>query len=347
MVMLEWAADLIADGLLTADAAAKLELLTKPLEQQKFGDLQKSLRSLQQVGRKMDRDHPSKAEVCRTIDHIKSQLVLKAKVPAAAAPAEATLPPPQPVLRADRSRPLKLLFCHGNGGSSFISESFQIAAAAEALKTQVDCPQGEFAFDEHKLRTAVGLTPEMRAAGLSGELEMFGWFDTETKTHGGTEYNVAVSQAAIDAAVDQLEAYIVAQGGYDGMLGFSQGFSVLQELAERLPRINANAKCVRKVSFMAGWGVTDSIQVSRELFGRPNPRKMQEVVHTQLGPLKVFICTGSKDGVLSGSSANEMVSKLQNIWTEAGAVVKTAIWEGDHRMPPVGHKCYQELNAFV
>ena len=150
-----------------------------------------------------------------------------------------------------------------------------------------------------------------------------------------------VTQAAFDKCIDQVCEHIVSKGGYDGILGFSQGFNVTMAVAERIAAVNE--KCTKKVTFLAGFGVALTTYASRDVHGISDPYVVPPAAHTDLGPLKVFLCTGNKDPH-SGETRRD---KLATMWAAAGAVVKKHTNSGGHRLPAAGDLAYAELDAFI
>ena len=255
--------------------------------------------------------------------------------------------------KLSRASPPKLLFLHGNGGSAFLAENFQIPGLVEGIKgANVHCMNGFCKLKEAQLRTSAGLDDEMRKMALNGDIELFSWYESETKNdcvdpvsfgrpHTETQ-NMPIDNRQIPGAVQKVKQHIIDAGGYDGIVAFSQGFTVALALAEELEAINQ--KCPKKVTFIAGFGATMTNYVSRSHFGIKEAFTVPKpVAQTPLGPLKVFICGGSRDE----HSGRERVQKLSEMWSTAGAAVATHIWEGQHRLPPPGDKAYAALDAFV
>ena len=126
-------------------------------------------------------------------------------------------------------------------------------------------------------------------------------------------------------------------GGFDGIVGFSQGFTLAMALAEKLEEINA--KCPRKITFIAGFGMTLTHYIARELDGVKDPFTVPPVAKTPLGPLKVFLCVGTEDEF----TGPKRMEHVRRIWAKAGAKTVSTTFQGGHKMPHSGHKAYKEL----
>ena len=250
---------------------------------------------------------------------------------------------PAPLVRMKRSAPLKLLFLHGNGacirgvkpmphpcllcrflsrasthvpvhgtgGSGMMAENFQMPGLLKAIKggAKADCPEGFVKLGKKELESNAGLDAEMRKLGLSGDLELFMWYEvmpvqyTDKVSDPGVEgagipnalrtlplplrllplpltlmapplltplrapvsppsspsagspfsyqVNMPTDPAQYPRARSKMREHVIKQGGYDGIIGFSQGFSLAMDLAEDLEAINA--ACATKISFIGAW----------------------------------------------------------------------------------------------
>jgi predicted esterase len=262
-------------------------------------------------------------------------------------------PPRPPLQRLPRKGPLQLLFLHGNGDNAMLSQSFIAPAIVKAVTggAKVDCPSGDVKWTKEDIESKDTISAELKEMALSGDVELFGWYRNKPREYVDTvtdpghplkgNINVPTSRDEVQQAVDKVAKHIVSKGGFDGIVGFSQGFTMAMALAEQLEQINA--KCARKITFIAGFGMTLTHYIARELEGASKPFVVPPCAQTPLGPLKVFLCSGTED-VHAGPKRME---RVRRIWASAGAYTASHTFQGGHKMPHSGHKVFTELDGFI
>jgi predicted esterase len=155
----------------------------------------------------------------------------------------------------------------------------------------------------------------------------------------GAVENLPASMAVANATTHKVCKYIVDSGGFDGIVGFSQGFDVAAAVAERVDWLHERVS--RKLTFIAGFGVSHELYLARDKFGEPEPY----VPRGPKGVVKLFLCTGDADELCG----TRRIERLRAIFTESGAAaaVETHAWSGGHAMPPQGDAAYKKLLEFI
>jgi len=126
-------------------------------------------------------------------------------------------------------------------------------------------------------------------------------------------------------ALDKLEEKIIAEGGYDVILGFSQGGEVVQNIVDRLASINSQVET--KVKMIA-------------LFGSRTYYKKYGAIKSTFAPgeLSAFVAMGTADN----EDIKDATRDTDNLWDlpefkktfeAAGIKTTTSTHNGGHEMP--------------
>jgi hypothetical protein len=229
-----------------------------------------------------------------------------------------------------------ILYLHGFGNSADMA-TLQIGGLQQALDATIHRLNGFHALDEEQVKLGAGIPQEVKE--LWPDFPLFSWYSIRRveAPEGSTDrpVNWPVSFGAVEAARDRIVDHIVKSGGYDGVVGFSQGASMAMLVAERVSEINALV--ARKLKFVGCFACANSIFICRG--GEPpNAAPAYSAPGTMVG-LRAFFCAGSDDPF----SGPDKISALEESFRVAGADVAACMWEGVHRMPPPGHQAYQSM----
>ncbi len=229
--------------------------------------------------------------------------------------------------------PLKVLYLHGFANSSMIGE-LQVLGLEAGLRTKVEMLQGFVKLDDEQIRYGKGMDEDMRSAGLAGEIELFSYYAVKNEP-GQLFVNMPKRLEDFTSAADRVIEHIVEQGGYDGIVGFSQGATMSLMVAERIAEVHERC-AARKLRFIGCFGVGYTAYIARGF----------DPAAGSLSPLDgIFLSCGSEDHVTNGTIIGELKEKL-----EAGGAPRVATHVSDgvtHRLPPEGDGAYAALRDLI
>ena len=255
--------------------------------------------------------------------------------------------------------PPRLLFLHGFGNSATIAELQTMALKAEVCD-DVKILEGTVVLAEEQLRTAAGLDADLRKEGLAGTMTLHGWYPVEVV--GGL--NHPRSFADVSAAAGAIAELIVSAGGYDGIVGFSQGASTALVVAERVAEINERlAPPARRLRFVAGLAVGRNAAVmyrkraeeagggggavggsgAAEGGGGGAAAESGGPAAGSLAGLSLVLAAGGADEL----SDQPTLEKIGEQARAAGAVVEVRRYPGGHVLPTAGDQTYAAIKALA
>ena len=195
--------------------------------------------------------------------------------------------------------------------------------------------------------SVVDYSPQLVELGLAGgkgyQLKGYGHIEapaTDPKNDPTCQTNcegvtwAKMSKASMDFALDALEKHVVKEGGYDMIVGFSQGGEVVQNLLNRLQAINEKVEHKTKVIALFG------TRIYYKKYG-PITAKFAPAPEEDTPPeLKAFVVMGQKDN----EDIKDASRDTDNLWDlkefkstleAAGIEVQTETHPGGHEMPDV------------
>jgi predicted esterase/desulfoferrodoxin (superoxide reductase-like protein) len=247
---------------------------------------------------------------------------------------------PQIRREIDTRQAMKILYLHGHANTVKIGEK-QVEAMKSYMKAK---PKIEVLPGNVKLTSkmhfasVIDYSPHLVELGLSGskeyQLEGYGHIEgpaKDPKNDPTAQTNcekvtwAKMSKESMDLAVQKLAEKVIADDGYDAIIGFSQGGEVIQNYMNILQEVNEKVKLKTKLIGLFG---------TRIYYKKYGPLTAKFAP----GELKAFVCMGKKDD----EDAKDATRDTDNFWDlgefttvfEAqGIEVATDTHPGGHEMP--------------
>ena len=143
----------------------------------------------------------------------------------------------------------------------------------------------------------------------------------------------------MEGIVARVREYIVAQGGFDLVAGFSQGAEICCNLIRTLPELNARVPS-KPVRALGLFSTRMHLAFSPMVGGIPTRPRFAP------GELTAFICTGSKDSfelINEGASNLYDMHALGDTLKALGVETVCAPHAGEHEMPGANAPCLEEM----
>jgi len=245
---------------------------------------------------------------------------------------------------------LKILYLHGHSNNKEIG-----LRQVEAVRGMwpfghpiIDILEGnvDLTMKAH-FASVIDYSPQLVELGLGGgpgyQLKGYGHIEApaadpkndptaQTNCEGVTW--AKMSKASMEFALDALEAHVVKEGGYDIILGFSQGGEVVQNLINRIQALNARVET--KTAIIALFGT----RIYFKKYGAITAKFAPAPEEGKPCELKAFVVMGQKDDedIKDASRDTDNLWDLKEFRTAfeaAGIQVHTDTHPGGHEMPDI------------
>jgi len=227
---------------------------------------------------------------------------------------------------------MRALFLHGYGMNADLAEYGMLPALKAALPADVSLEvlQGWVALTEDRQFGNLGSDPANQSLvmhGRRGTVKLYGYADydgpgSEEQEHGTWDVST------LSSVLDRVGQHIVSNGGYDVLIGFSQGGEIVANLVRRLPLINQQVPG-RPVRAIAIFSTRLHHSFSPHLGGAPT-------VSFEPGMLHAFVSSGQADRFDMQGGADDPLFDMKAVGDalgRTGAAVLAVPHEGGHEMP--------------
>ena len=240
----------------------------------------------------------------------------------------------------DERLPMRILYLHGHANNLEIGNK-QVEAMKSCMvaKPQIHVLEGNVSLStKPHFASVIDYSPHLVELGLAGakgyQLQGYGHIEApaadpkndptaQTNCEGVTW--AKMSQASMDHALEKLVDKIEEEGGYDAIIGFSQGGEVVQNLINRIPELNE--KLEYPIKFIGLFGT----RIYYKKYG-PVTAKFEP------GQLKAFVCMGLQDNEDTKDATRNTdnlwdLEEFKNVFEGAGIETVTDTHAGGHEMP--------------